>query len=614
MDENRNDLFGDLFADNKTESAEPLHVEPVKEELKPDFVQQIEETIEAVLREEPQELPAEPAVEQPQAEKAETQEPQTKTAEVAENSAMPQTQTPPAQSVQQQVNAFYNRPAAADNGCTYSYGRAQQPSVNQPAQQPYNNPAAQRPPVNQTPPYNRPPMYAQQPATPQYNAYNAPPAQRSAPASAQQTKADKKSKKKEKKEKKEKKQKSRISISQFLVCLLLCLVVSSVSGYFASKSAVKELFDEYAATLQTAGTTGSYNINIYEQPVDTTAPTTQPATQPSTEGATVPVINNASASDIYKQNVNAVVNITAKGTRTVNFGLFFGSQQQEFTSSGSGFFLTEDGYILTNYHVVENTHTITVTDYDGEEHSATLVGFEESNDIAVLKVSGTFQAVELGDSTTLEVGDTLLIIGNALGELQYTLTQGVVSYLERAVTTETGSVINMFQTDAAINSGNSGGPVFNAKGEVVGIASAKYASSSIEGLGFCIPIDDVKYMISDIVSYGYVTGKPSVGVSLYTNSSRTNGLPYGCYVVAVEYGSAADTAGLDEGDVITAVNGKSVRDVDDFGAALSGKQAGDSITLTVYDASYGYSSDVTLTLDEYVPADARTDYSNVYDF
>ena len=172
----------------------------------------------------------------------------------------------------------------------------------------------------------------------------------------------------------------------------------------------------------------------------------------------------------------------------------------------------------------------------------------------------------------------------------------------------------MFQTDAAINSGNSGGPVFNAKGEVVGIASAKYASSTIEGLGFCIPIDDVKYMISDIVNVGYVTGKPSVGVSLYTNTSRSNGLPYGCYIVAVEAGSAADHAGLDEGDVITAVDGKTVRDVDDFGSALSGKRAGDSITLTVYAAAYGSSSQVSLTLDEYVPGEPRTDYTNVFDY
>ena len=531
----------------------------------------------------------------------ENKEPAVESAPVTETPVAEQpVQEEKVQTVQQKVDSFYRSTNPTDNGCTYAYSRYQQP---QPAEK--TQAQSYAPPVQpqQEPVYSAP--------KPQYSYYTAP-QQNANPYSAPKTETAAKTvkSKKQKKEKKEKKPKSRMSFGQVFLCLVLCLVVGSVSGYVSSKSAVKDALQEFKATMTTASTTGSYNINIYEQQPDTTAPT-QTQTQPE---PTVPVANSATASDIYKQNVNAVVNITAKGVKTVNYGFFFGSQQQEFVSSGSGFFLTEDGYILTNYHVVEGATTFIATDYDGKEHSAKLVGFEESNDIAVLKVSGTFQAVELGDSKSLEVGDTLLIIGNALGELQYTLTQGVVSYLERSVTTETGSVINMFQTDAAINSGNSGGPVFNAKGEVVGIASAKYASSTIEGLGFCIPIDDVKYMISDIVNVGYVTGKPSVGVSLYTNTSRSNGLPYGCYIVAVEAGSAADHAGLDEGDVITAVDGKTVRDVDDFGSALSGKRAGDSITLTVYAAAYGSSSQVTLTLDEYVPGEPRTDYTNVFDY
>ncbi len=578
MDENRFDLFGQNEKENTQEPAvNALHQEENKQSAPQDVPVQAAEAVKEI--------------------KTEQEINPVKEADAGQSSApvqQPQAESTPvhtadkAQTVQQKVNSFYNATSSNANGCTYAYARPQQPPVRpqtppvQNAQTAYSAYSAQRPPYAAT--------------APQQNVYTA----------QSEQKAESK-----KKQKKEKKPKNRMSFAQMLLCLVLCLVTGSVAGYVSSKNAVEKTLDSFMETFTTVTTTGSYNINIYEQQADTTAPTVQTQQQDDT---TVPVVSNASASDIYKKNVNAVVNITAKGVQTVNYGFFFGSQQQEFTSSGSGFFLTEDGYILTNYHVVEDASTFIATDFEGNEYSAKLVGYEESNDIAVLKVSGTFQAVELGDSKSLEVGDTLLIIGNALGELQYTLTQGVVSYLERAVTTETGSVINMFQTDAAINSGNSGGPVFNAKGEVVGIASAKYASSTIEGLGFCIPIDDVKYMISDIVNVGYVTGKPSVGVSLYTNTSRSNGLPYGCYIVAVEPGSAADNAGLEDGDVITAVDGTSVRDVDDFGAALNGKKAGDSITLTVYFADAGSSSQVTLTLDEYVPGEARTEYSNVYDY
>lgn len=532
-------------------------------------------------------------------------------------------QTERAQEIRARVDAFYGTTPPVQNSRADAAPLSTEPTVGQTQSAETEKTEEAQPirsesPVQTTavPPVRPQPQQPQQPQQPpQPPVYNAPRPQPAHPPmqqppvygtqnATQTATAGKGTAKK----KKEKKQKNRMSFGQVFLCLVMCILVGAVSGRVASKTAVEEALEEFSQSLKTEPTTnGSYNINIYEQPVES-------PTQPTTEEATVPVNNNASASDIYKSNVDCVVNITAQGYRTVNYGFFFGSQKQEFTSSGTGFFLTEDGYILTNYHVIEDTTKMTVTDHDGKEYPATLVGYEESNDIAVLKISGSFHAVSIGDSAHLEVGDTLLIIGNALGELQYTLTQGVVSYLERAVTTDTGAVINMFQTDAAINSGNSGGPVFNAKGEVVGIASAKYASSSIEGLGFCIPIDDVKNMISDIVDVGYVTGKPLLGVSLYTNTSRSNGLPYGCYIVAVGEGSAAAKAGLAAGDVIVAVGGNSVRDVDDFGSALSNFRAGDSITLTVFHASNSTRTEVSIVLDEYKPAEPRTEYTNVYDF
>ncbi len=608
MDENRSEFFSNTNDDLAATAADAVQ---------PPVTAQEEATVQtvqpAVQAEEPA-VQAEEATVQTEQPAVQTEEPATQSQPQwgAATSAFEQTRTQATQQAQRTVESFYG--TGNPNGCTYAFGRAQQPKTDAPQSEAVRDWSA----PHASSYGNAPQTGAQQsvgatdwsvPKTPVYGT--APHTASQTAASAKEPPADEQ--KKAKKQKKDKKQKNRMSFGQLFLCLVLCLVVSSVSGYVSSKNAVEDIFNEYMATFSTAeNTTGSYNINIFEQPAATTEADTQ-ETQENTQSATVPV-TSTSASDIYKQNVNTVVNITAVGYREVNYGFIFGSQSREFTSSGTGFFITEDGYILTNYHVVEGASKITATDYDGNEHNATLIGYEESNDIAVLKVSGTFQAVQLGSSETLEVGDTLLIIGNALGELQYTLTQGVVSYLERAVTTETGDVINMFQTDAAINSGNSGGPVFNSKGEAVGIASAKYASSSIEGLGFCIPVDDVKNMITDIISVGYVTGKPSLGVSLYTNSGRNNGLPVGCYVVAVGSGSACYKAGIVEGDVITAIAGETVRDTDDVAKILSDYKAGDSITLTVYSVDVRSSFNVTATLDEYVPAQPRTEYTNVYDF
>lgn len=220
----------------------------------------------------------------------------------------------------------------------------------------------------------------------------------------------------------------------------------------------------------------------------------------------------------------------------------------------------------------------------------------------------------LGFSADLSVGDELVVIGNPLGELTDTLTTGVVSALNRTVSNE-GVTLNMFQTDAAINAGNSGGPIFNMQGQVVGIATSKYASSTIEGLCFAIPIDDVKDMISDIISYGYVTGRASLGVSVQTitqaMSMRYN-YPVGCYIVEVGSGTAADNAGLAKGDVITKVGDTTIESVDDLSSALAASSAGQSAVITYVRS--GSTRTVTVTFDEKKPAEARTTYSNVYDY
>ncbi len=204
--------------------------------------------------------------------------------------------------------------------------------------------------------------------------------------------------------------------------------------------------------------------------------------------------------------------------------------------AGSGFVITEDGYILTNYHVIDGASSIKVTFVDGTEYDATYIGGEEANDIAVIKIDATgLTPVVIGSSSDMLVGEEVTAIGNPLGELTFSQTAGIVSALNRTVTMSDGRQMNMIQTDCAINSGNSGGPLFNNHGEVIGIVSAKYSSASssssstsVEGLGFAIPMDDVADMVSQLVSNGYVSGQPILGVSVNRNEISQEAQAYNC--------------------------------------------------------------------------------------
>ena len=292
---------------------------------------------------------------------------------------------------------------------------------------------------------------------------------------------------------------------------------------------------------------------------------------------------------VYAQNVDAVVLIYN------NLGTG--------TSSGSGFILNEEGYVVTNYHVVEGKGILTVVLTDGREYSAKLVGCDETNDVALLKIEAeNLKAVTLGSSTDLIVGDQVVAIGNPLGELTSTLTVGYISAKERDVNTD-GFAINMLQTDAAINSGNSGGPLFNMRGEVIGITTAKYSGTSssgatIEGVGFAIPIDDVSGLLSDLATYGYVTGA-YLGVSVSDmDAAAANyyGMPVGAYVQKVEKGFAAERAGIQPKDIITSIGGIPVENVNDLTRALRNFNAGDLTVVTIYRG--GREMNLKITLDE----------------
>ena len=292
--------------------------------------------------------------------------------------------------------------------------------------------------------------------------------------------------------------------------------------------------------------------------------------------------------EVYAANVNSVVSINVTGTSGYNF---FGQPVQS-ASSGSGFVLTSDGYIVTNYHVVKDAQTVKVTMYSGDEYDAQYVGGDEDYDIAVIKIEATgLPAVTLGNSEELNVGDHVLAIGNPLGELTFSMSGGMVSSVNRTINVD-GTPFNMIQTDTSINHGNSGGPLLNSYGEVVGIVSAKYSSTgssgeSVEGLGFAIPINDVSSMIQDIMTNGYVTNRAYLGATIGTlNASMAQQYRYditeGAFVYSVEEGGPADQAGLQLGDVITAIDGTEITSLDDLTAAKKNYVTGDTSTLTVY--------------------------------
>ena len=304
--------------------------------------------------------------------------------------------------------------------------------------------------------------------------------------------------------------------------------------------------------------------------------------------------------EVYAQNVNSTVGITTSITTN------YWGYQTTSAASGSGFILTEDGYILTNYHVIENSSSVQVTTYDNTSYSASIVGYDESNDIAVLKIDATgLTPVVLGSSDDLYVGDEVMAIGNPLGELTFSLTVGYVSALDREVTLSSGTTMDLIQTDAAINSGNSGGALFNSYGEVVGITNAKYSSSSssgsasIDNIGFAIPINHVKNIITSIIEKGYIS-KPYVGVSVSDVNQQTQlyGIPAGAAVQAVSDDSPAAEAGLQAGDVITRVNGTEITGSSDLVSLVSEAAIGDTLTMTVY--RQGSTMELTVTVGEQV--------------
>lgn len=302
--------------------------------------------------------------------------------------------------------------------------------------------------------------------------------------------------------------------------------------------------------------------------------------------------------EVYAANVNSTVGITTSITTN------YWGYQTTSAASGSGFIISDDGYIITNYHVIEGSNSITVSMYNGESYNAALIGYDASNDLAILKIDAEgLSPVIIGDSSNMNVGDGVVAIGNPLGELTFSLTTGVVSALEREVTLSSNVTMNLIQTDCAINSGNSGGALFNLYGEVIGITNAKYSSSgysssaSIDNIGFAIPMNDVKGIIQSIIEKGYIT-KPYIGVSIsnVSEESQSYGLPQGAAVKVVVEDGPASKGGLMENDIITSANGKTVTGSSDLVSVIEECQPGDELKVTVY--RQGQTVELTITVGE----------------
>ncbi|MEA4833123.1 MAG: trypsin-like peptidase domain-containing protein [Oscillospiraceae bacterium] len=285
--------------------------------------------------------------------------------------------------------------------------------------------------------------------------------------------------------------------------------------------------------------------------------------------------------DIIDEIADSVVAINVSGTATDYFNRTYPTE-----GSGSGVIISTDGYIMTNNHVVTGGNSITVFLRNKESYPATVIGVDEETDIAVLKINKTGLApARIGISSTLRIGDMTIAIGNPLGELQGTVTTGIVSALDRQITIDDRSMALM-QTDAAINPGNSGGGLFDSNGDLIGIVTAKQSAAGIEGLGFFIPVDNAKPIVADLIESGYVTGRPSIGIDTITISSKysamINGVNWlGVYVYNMDSDGAAAKAGIKRADYISSVDGETISTEERFWEIINSKKIGDKVDIEI---------------------------------
>ena len=372
---------------------------------------------------------------------------------------------------------------------------------------------------------------------------------------------------------------------------LLCAILAAalvVAGCVITANVLEERWEEKLTKQQEAFHKVLNSMDTSREPITDSDRTDSGVNVESASGTKSPA-------QVYAENVNTVVMVYCEIMPAQGLQIATGY------SSGSGFVISDDGYVVTNAHVVDGATNIFVTLYDNTEYRAQLVGADTVNDVALLKIDavGLDYAV-IGRSGDLIVGDQVAAIGNPLGELTSTLTVGYVSAMERDVSTD-GTTINMLQTDAAINSGNSGGPLFNMNGEVVGITTAKYSGTTesgavIEGIGFAIPIDDVYDILFDLKQYGYITGA-YLGVlvsDMDPAQADYFGLPVGVYVQEATPGFCAEAAGVQAKDIIVALGEFEVSTLSELTRTLRNFSAGETTTITVFRSGQKMVLDITL--------------------
>lgn len=313
-----------------------------------------------------------------------------------------------------------------------------------------------------------------------------------------------------------------------------------------------------------------------------------------TQKAKSGTIQVTDVSDIVEKCKDSVVEITTESVSSGNS--IFGQYVSQ--GAGSGVIISEDGYIVTNNHVVNNATSLKVTTTDGTEFDAKIIGTDSQTDLAIIKiVAQKLQAATLGDSDTLQVGDPAIAIGNPLGELGGTVTTGIISATDRQITID-NETMTLLQTDAAINPGNSGGGLFNSDGNLIGIVNAKESSTGIEGLGFAIPITPAKDVITELMQNGSVTSRPALNVSLYdyTSNNQAQNSKYkdGCYIVQIVRNGAADKAGLKQNDRIISFDGQDIHSTSDVKAILKKHKIGDTLKIVVERNSKKVEVEITL--------------------
>lgn len=369
--------------------------------------------------------------------------------------------------------------------------------------------------------------------------------------------------------------------------IALCMVLSAACGFGGAA----------AANLLTAKTETESVITSSEASLPESSSEVASKEENSTYFTqTDHTAGSMATTEVVKKAADSVVEIV---TETVSRDSMFG--QYVTSGAGSGVILTADGYIVTNHHVIEGATNIIITLRNGTSYDAKLIASDAPSDLAVIKVEAeNLTAAVLADSDMLEVGQTAIAIGNPLGSLGGSVTQGILSALDREITVE-DNVMTLLQTDAAINPGNSGGGLFNDKGELIGVVNAKQSGESIDGLGFAIPANLVKTVVEQLIDQGYVSGRISIGMTLididdlytafYYGVSRT-----GVYVQTVT-GRNAEAAGLRSGDCIAAVGDTAVSTVSEFNTAIKQYNVGDTVELTVVRGSR--QGKLTLELAEY---------------